>query len=198
VGPAGDVQATERFGRPRDRAVAVTGAEGRLYVAGLTHGAPAPPGRNNPGIADLLVASFTDDQIASAVDAVHYEDPRASSYIRQMLIDRRDKVARYWFQRIAPLDFFYVENGALRFHDLAVDLGLSQERNYRIHAEPTDGQAQWLDASSRNPEVRLRDNGREGSTVSLELSIVGSRAKPARVELVRRGGDWVVARVRHG
>ncbi len=145
-----------------------------------------------------VVASFTDDQIAAAVDAVRYEDPRASSYIRQVLIERRDKVARYWFQRIAPLDFFYVENGALRFHDLAVDLGLAKERTYRIHTESDDGRNQSLGASSQNPEVRLRDDGRDGSRVSLELSIVGSRAKPARVELVRRGGDWVVTRVRHG
>ena len=145
-----------------------------------------------------VVASFSDDQIAAAVDAVHYEDPRARAYIRQVLIERRDKVARYWFDRIAPLDFFYVEDGALRFHDLAVDLGLTQERTYRIHSESDDGRAQWLKASSRDPEVRLSDGGREGSRVSLELSIAGTHAKAAHVDLVRRGGAWVVTRVRHG
>lgn len=145
-----------------------------------------------------VVASFTNDQIAAAVDAVGYEDPRARSYIREMLIERRDKVARYWFDRVAPLDFFHVEDGALRFHDLAVDLGLVQQRTYRIHAESDDGREQSLEASSRDPVVRLRNDGGDGSRVELELSIAGSDAKPARVELVRRGGAWVVTRVRHG
>jgi len=145
-----------------------------------------------------LVASFTDDQITAAVDAAHYEDPRARAFIRDILIRRRDKVASYWFDRVAPLDFFHVEEGVLRFHDLAVDLGLTRERAYRIHAERDGGRDQSLEASSANPQIRLPADAPEGSRASFRFSIVGSRAKPADVDLERHGGGWVVTRVRHG
>src|SRR6185295_2007441 len=79
-----------------------------------------------------IVASFSDEQIAAAVEAAQYEDPRARDCLVSNLIVRRDKIARYWFDRVAPLDFFSVEDDALRFRDLAVDIGLSRPRAYDV------------------------------------------------------------------
>src|SRR4029078_13581581 len=77
-----------------------------------------------------IVGSFSNAQIAAAVDAAGYEDPRAREYIQRTLIARRDKIARFWFARVAPLDFFHVKDGYLLFHDLALDLGLTSARGY--------------------------------------------------------------------
>ena len=55
------------------------------------------------------------------------------------LIVRRDKIARYWFGRVAPLDFFSVQDGMLCFHDLAVDIGLVGARAYDVLVKTTGG-----------------------------------------------------------
>jgi hypothetical protein len=144
-----------------------------------------------------LVASFTDAQIAAAIDAVGYEDPRAPEYLLRTLAARRDRVARYWFDRVAPLDFFRVEDGVLRFHDLALDRGYTGPREYEVEVDSSD------DGNARSPshlrlratEIALGDRG--GSRLLLTLSVSGSDAHPVRVELTRRGSDWVVTRVRH-
>jgi hypothetical protein len=142
-----------------------------------------------------LVASFTDEQIAAALDAAHYEDPRAARYLLPVLIERRDKVARYWFSRVAPLDFFTVENGTLRFHDLAVDRGYSDPRQYEVEIHATPG-------GSRGPE-HARLTGTfwtlpEGTaSLTLDLRVAGSSARSVRVELARHGPEWVLTRVRH-
>ena len=143
-----------------------------------------------------LVASFSDAQIAAALDAAHYEDPRATPYLLSTLIERRDKVARYWFSKVAPLDFFVVRDGALRFHDLAVDRGYESPRTYemRVEASPRRGslpdRIRLSTTAWTLPDAPL-------TSLSLELRLPGRSAKPVRVDLTRRGSDWIVTRVRH-
>jgi hypothetical protein len=146
-----------------------------------------------------IVASFSNAQIAAAVDAAHYEDPRATDYQVQNLIVRRDKIARYWFGRVAPLDFFSVDGGALHFHDLAVDVGLTSPRAYEIDIETMDGRSPGRHpVHLRNTELPLIDIGNGASHLSLEIFVAGNQAKPAHVELARVGSEWIVTRVRHG
>ena len=135
-----------------------------------------------------VVASFSDAQIAAAIDAAHYEDPRAVQYLMQTLIERRDTIARYWFSRVAPLDFFHVQEGALRFRDLALDLGLTGPRQYEVELE--GGKHARLTSTTM-------DLPSTASELSLTLSIAGSKAAPVKVDLKRNGSNWVVARVRH-
>jgi hypothetical protein len=131
------------------------------------------------------------------VDAAHYEDPRAKEFLVRALIARRDKIARYWFGRIAPLDFFTIEDGTLRFHDLGVDIGLAAARAYDVEVEHAGGTAPNR-IHLRDPDLPLQELGTTASRVSIELSIAGSGAKPVRLELTRKGAGWAVARVRHG
>ena len=140
-----------------------------------------------------IVASFSDAQIAAAVEAAHYEDPRASDCLVRNLIMRRDKIALHWFARVAPLDFFTVEDGALRFHDLATDLGMTGARSYDVEFGSGRG-GTHLD----HTVLPLGGLGKGASRLSLEISIAGNRAKPAYVELTRSGTVWSVTRVRHG
>ena len=144
-----------------------------------------------------IVASFSDGQIAAAVEAAHYEDPRARDYLVRNLIVRRDKIARHWFGRVAPLDFFNVQEGALRFRDLAVDVGLEGTRAYEVEVESA-GQGASERVRLSSAELPLVNLGKGTSHLSLEVSVAGSDATPAHVELTRRGALWVVTRVRHG
>ena len=141
-----------------------------------------------------LVASFSDAQIAAAIDAAGYEDPRAPAFLLTTLAARRDKVARYWFDRVAPLDFFHVDEGVLRFRDLALDLGMTPRRAYQVEI---DGAPAGSPARVRLPgtEMTLPQGG--ASHLSLTLSIPESDAASVRVELSRKGSGWVVTRVRH-
>lgn len=146
-----------------------------------------------------IVASFSDAQIEAAVEAAHYEDPRASDYLVRNLIVRRDKIAQHWFARVAPLDFFSVGDGALHFHDLAVDIGLVGARVYDVDVESTGGRVSGgTHFQLTSGDLPLNNLGDGTSHLSLELSIAGNRAKPAHVELTRRGSQWIVTRVRHG
>ena len=146
-----------------------------------------------------IVSSFSDAQIAAAVEAAHYEDPRARDYLVQNLIVRRDKIARHWFGRVAPLDFFSVRDGALLFHDLAVDVGLLSVRAYDVEVESAGGrEPRKQRVHLSGAELPLSNLGIGASRLSLEISVTGSRASPTRVELTRRGSLWVLTRVRHG
>ena len=48
------------------------------------------------------------------------------------LIERRDKVVRYSLDRVLPLENFRIEDGTLRFDDLAVQRGFRSAQNYSI------------------------------------------------------------------
>ena len=74
--------------------------------------------------AAKIVSAFTDADLDAAVAQGKYRNPEAASYIARMLKERRDKVARRWFDRVPPLDFFTVEGGTLRFHDLGAERGI--------------------------------------------------------------------------
>jgi len=147
-----------------------------------------------------IVASFSNAQITAAVQAARYEDPRATRFLIESLIQRRDKIARYWFGRVAPLDFFTVDESTLRFHDLATDLGLAGQRRYVVHVdeEPEAGARwdRWVEL--RTPELPLETLGEGAARAHLELSIQGSRAKPVAVDLERVGASWRAAKIRHG
>jgi len=145
-----------------------------------------------------IVASFSNAQIAAAVDAAKYEDPRAREFLVRNLIIRRDKIARYWFSRMAPLDFFWMQDGGLRFHDLAVEVGLESARSYVVEIEPTGGGTPSKRLSLNSPELPLHSVGTNASRLSLTISVAGNKAKPAHVELTRKGNGWVVTQVRHG
>jgi hypothetical protein len=146
-----------------------------------------------------IVASFSDAQIAAAVGSAHYEDPRATEFLVHNLVERRDKIARFWFGRVAPLDFFWIEDGVLRFHDLAQDIGLTGARGYDAEVEWEGGRGSKHERMALTaPRMDLRSLGGDASSLELTLSIQGSGSKPARVELRRLGPDWIVTRVRHG
>ena len=55
-----------------------------------------------------IIIRFTPEQIRAAVEQARYSDPRATDYMTRILIERQRKTARYWFDRVNPLDGFEV------------------------------------------------------------------------------------------
>lgn len=53
-----------------------------------------------------IVTSFTDSQIKAAVAAAEYSDPEVAACMVRFLAERRDRIGRYWFARLNPLDRF--------------------------------------------------------------------------------------------
>lgn len=77
-----------------------------------------------------IVMAFSDQDMAALVKTGQYTDPEAEAIILQVLKERRDKIGRYWFGKINPLDFPIVkqESGTiiLDFDDLSVLHGLEK------------------------------------------------------------------------
>jgi hypothetical protein len=141
-----------------------------------------------------LVASFSNAQIAAAIDAAGYEDPRVKPALLALLIERRDKLVRHYFARIAPLDFFVVAGGELRFHDLATDRGLSPRRSYTVEIHG-DGANRRIALGST--ALALSALGADARQVDLRFRLAGSDAERVSVTLLREGTAWTIARIRH-
>jgi hypothetical protein len=71
--------------------------------------------------AAKIISAFEDAHIEAIVAEGEYANPEASRWIARVLAERRDKIARYWFDRVPPLDFFVNEGGVVHFHDLGAE-----------------------------------------------------------------------------
>jgi hypothetical protein len=82
-----------------------------------------------------IVMSFSDEDLRAIVETAHISNPEAEAHLVEVLKKRRDKIGRYWYDRVNPLDRFSVEaapspsiagsggtggGSTLHFDDLAV------------------------------------------------------------------------------
>lgn len=74
--------------------------------------------------AAKIVSAFTDEQLLAVAEQGRYENPEATRYVARMLAERRDEIARCWFDEVPPLDFFRVNGGNVIFRDLGVERGV--------------------------------------------------------------------------
>lgn len=65
-----------------------------------------------------IVMSFTDAQLERAMAASQWSDAAVRSYVLEGLKGRRDKIGRYWFAEVSPLDDPRMEGRTLVFEDL--------------------------------------------------------------------------------
>ncbi len=81
-----------------------------------------------------LVARFSDEAIRAIVAKARYSDARASAYIADTLIARRDKVVRTWLTAVNPVvEPILSASGVLTFANAAGDRGLaSGAATYRL------------------------------------------------------------------
>jgi hypothetical protein len=74
--------------------------------------------------AAKIVSAFRREHLEAAVAEGKYANPEAARYLVRTLEARRDKIARLWFDRVPPLDFFAWAEDSIRFRDLGAERGL--------------------------------------------------------------------------
>jgi hypothetical protein len=148
-----------------------------------------------------LVMSFSDEDIEAIVETAHYTDPDAAAELVRLLVERRDIIGRYWYDRVNPLDRFTVVGDSLRFADLAVQGGLAsrKETTYRARLvnERGDDLESWrkIQKERRLPldrkagleeikgyEVQTRRSGRNWSK---SVRVYFGSPKSGQVQIVR-------------
>jgi hypothetical protein len=106
--------------------------------------------------AAKILLAFRPAHIRAAVGAGRYSDPRTAAWVSRVLIERRRKLLRWAFSRVAPLDRFSVRDRrggfALCFEDLWVVAGLGEPLD-EIEAESHDFAGRALG------EIELEDEG---------------------------------------
>jgi len=110
-----------------------------------------------------IVMSFSDEDLRAIVETGRISNPDAENHLIEVLQKRRDKIGRYWFSRINPLDRFSVgtapppavaqrsstgasesssESSQLYFDDLSVTSGLApataRRYTYQMHLDGED------------------------------------------------------------
>jgi hypothetical protein len=123
--------------------------------------------------AAKIIASFTNDQIEAAVHAGQYSDPDAERMLVQIMEQRRDRIADYWFRQVAPLDRFRFTSDGLTFDDLAIEnnLDTADHVKYEIHI---DG-------------VKVTNVSQNASVVSIPIMVSDS---PLKVRIKRLSPNW--------
>jgi hypothetical protein len=159
--------------------------------------------------AAKIISAFTDEHLEALVAEGKYRNPEAARWIARVLGERRDKIARYWFRRATPLDFFVHDRGTLRFRDLGVDRGIyledSSAYRFRVAASSADrrlgGWTGWMEAA--RPELDLAaaaasealtdDAAGRHPFLAIDVSVsrAGAWNPPVRVYLARASGRVV-------
>ena len=88
------------------------------------------------------VMAFRDDAIRAIVGTARFSNPRAADWVTRVLIERRDKIGRAFFNDVLPLDNFRRRGRRLEFDDLAVQYGFSQPREYSVEWFRFDNETQ--------------------------------------------------------
>ena len=78
------------------------------------------------------VMAFSDADLRAIVETALYSDPRATDWVTECLIKRRDKIAQAWLSQPLALDNFRLENGRLVFDDLAAMYGVRAAGAYTV------------------------------------------------------------------
>ena len=147
--------------------------------------------------AALRVAAFSDDLIRAAVRQGEYEDPAAERLLGDVLIRRRDAIARAYLRPISSLARFALDgSGRLTFADAAVASGLA--------TAATAYEGQWFRYENLTDAVRPLGSSRgsagleapsalpaaEGAMVKITIAATGvAGATPAVDVYFRRHGD---------
>ena len=150
------------------------------------------------------VMAFSDAAIRAAVETARYSDARATDYITQVLIERRDKIGRTWLTAVNPLVNFQLDaSGMLRFENAAVAAGVADApREYRIQWSTFDNQtgtatpvgpAAIVSATNATmPAALLQQKG----TAFVQVHIISVHdtysawKEPIRVTFRRDGAGW--------
>jgi hypothetical protein len=131
------------------------------------------------------------------VESARYSDPRASAYLIDVIIARRDKIGLTWLTHVNPLvDFALYADGTLTFRNLAADTR---------RAPPADSyDVQWARFDNRTGDAAPEGPPQRVTTLAARApaSLLGENFVEARVAaLSPQHPDWaeaVTVRFRRG
>ena len=143
-----------------------------------------------------IVMSFSDEEIAAMVKTGRLSNSGAEAELNRLLIERRDIIGRYWFDKINPLDRFSIDSKGMKFEDLAVSgkLASLSETTYRYrllnHRGKAIGSEKILDGETLIPleenltprqfygyEIRTLRDGQTSKYTSAEPPWEGDRLR---------------------
>ena len=129
--------------------------------------------------ATRTIMRFRDDAIRAIVGTGELEDPEAEKYMVDRLIERRDKIVRYYLAQINPLDGFHISRGAdggsrLEFVNLGVEAGLASEcryghRWYRFDNETGSSPELSSPGTSSQPSLTIPEVETETEFLKVEI-----------------------------
>jgi hypothetical protein len=135
------------------------------------------------------VAAFSDDEIRALVQTGEYSDPRATDWIAECLIKRRDKIADVAFAKVLPLDKFRVKDAELAFDDLAANRTAGTPRSYEVRWAKYDQQGHLtaLPNALGRKIPPISDTEYLAATIGCTDDPAQSRPNPVTVYLRRSG-----------
>jgi len=107
--------------------------------------------------AAKILMTFSDEDIRTVIKAGKYSNAKDAETIAKTLIERRDKIARYWFLRANPLDGFLFSDEKLSFKDLAVDHGFAPREGtvYHVEVAGAGGKGKNISLETKEPGVNI-------------------------------------------
>ncbi|MQA30773.1 MAG: hypothetical protein GEU82_13210 [Luteitalea sp.] len=155
--------------------------------------------------AARIVSRFDDATVRAIVEKARYSDPRATDYVTQTLLKRRDKVLKAWLTQVNPLvDFALSETGELTFANAAEQANVATHAgSYRLQwarfdnltgiATDVDGELTAGDRRAQAPGA-LTARGAAPEFVQVRVAAVHPAfpawATPVTVHFRRVGNGW--------
>ncbi|MFH1801143.1 MAG: hypothetical protein ABH891_09930 [Candidatus Omnitrophota bacterium] len=150
--------------------------------------------------AAKLLMSFSDEDIRAMVKAGQYSDAEDADTIARTLVERRDKIARFWLSCANPLDGFSFSGGTLSFKDMAIECGFASKEGTVYHIEVVyDGRKEKIAQSeAKEPSVNIQPEwipAKDEAKILLRVGRTSSkRLSPAVTILLNADG---IQGVRH-
>jgi len=122
--------------------------------------------------ATKIVMRFSNEMVRALVQTGQLIDKEAEQYLIETLIQRRDKVVKYYLSQLNPLDEFAVINRELSFKNLGQDAGISNSSSY---------QYQWFEFD--NDRSTLTPFEQPGVSTTLAIPVPQSQSPYVMVRI---------------
>jgi hypothetical protein len=155
--------------------------------------------------AARIVSRFDAASVRAIVEKARYTDPRATEYITETLMQRREKVLKTWLTGVNPLvDFALSESGDLTFANAAEQAGVATPASgYRIQwarfdnrtstATNVEGEVSVTERRARAP-LALTSGSAIPEFIQVQVAAVHSEypswSTPVTVHFRRQGRAW--------
>ena len=124
--------------------------------------------------AAKIISTFTDEDIKAVVRTGGLSDPEAERLLTKILIDRRDMIIHYWFNKVSPLENFEIQEGSsgleLQFDDWGVEKAGVTNRTYSYEAFTVNGKKKKLLTKGESQEPTLTIPTASSEKVLVEVS----------------------------